>query len=65
MENFYVLIGMGMLLAAIVWFVSPRSRWKLRRYAFIAALIALLLALGYHYSTKDDPPGSSSSSAPR
>lgn len=62
MENFYVIVGMGMLLAAIVWFVSPRSRHKLRRWAFIAALIALVLAIGYHYSTKDDPPGSSLSS---
>ncbi|MGH8876056.1 MAG: hypothetical protein ACRD0P_01730 [Stackebrandtia sp.] len=60
MENFYVLIGVGMLLAAIVWFVSPRSRWKLRRLAFLAAIIALILAIAYHYSTKDDPPGSSS-----
>lgn len=52
MENFYVIVGMGMLVAAIVWFVSPRSRWRIRRYAFIAALLALLLAIGYHYSGK-------------
>lgn len=60
MESFYVIVGMGMLVVAIVWFVSPRSRWKIRRWAFIAAIIGLLLAIGYHYSTKDDPPGESS-----
>ncbi|HZE37390.1 MAG TPA: hypothetical protein VE172_01120 [Stackebrandtia sp.] len=54
MDKFYVLIGAGMLVAAIVWYVSPRSRRRIRRLAVAAALIALLLAVGYDYAHRDD-----------
>lgn len=53
MSSFYAFLGMAMVVAAIAWYVSPRSRRKIRRLAFIAGLIALFLALAYNYSQKD------------
>jgi|GEM_PF-3704481 len=50
MSGFYAVVGMGMMVAAILWIASPRSRHRLRRWAMIAALIALLLAIAYNYS---------------
>lgn len=42
-----------MLVAAIVWLVSPRSRYKLKRLGLIALLIAVVAAIAYRYSDAD------------
>ncbi len=50
MQGFYAMVGMGMVVAAIFWIASPRSRLKIKRLAFLVGVIALLLAVAYNYS---------------
>lgn len=52
MQGFYAVVGMGMLVAAILWIASPRSRYKIKRLALLAGLIALVLAIAYNYSQR-------------
>ncbi|GAA4901381.1 hypothetical protein LX16_0436 [Stackebrandtia albiflava] len=54
MNAFYAVVGMGMMVAAIFWIASPRSRARIRRLALIAGLIALALAIAYNYSQRDE-----------
>ena len=35
MQGFYAMVGMGMVVAAIFWIASPRSRLKIKRLAFL------------------------------
>lgn len=54
MSSFYAVAGMCMVVAAVVWYVSPGSRRKIKRLALIAGLVALALAVAYNYAQKDD-----------
>lgn len=54
MPAFYTFVGMAMMVAAIAWVVSPRSRHRIKRLALLAGLVALALAIAYNYSLRDD-----------
>ena len=49
----YVVIGMGLVIGAVLWYISPRSRHKLRRWALIAIAVAIVVAIAYNYSEGD------------
>ncbi|HIV56338.1 MAG TPA: hypothetical protein H9902_00135 [Candidatus Stackebrandtia faecavium] len=49
----YVIIGMGFVVGAVLWYLSPRARPKLRRWALIAIAVATVVAIAYNYSEAD------------
>lgn len=63
-SSFYAIVGIGLLVAAIAWYISPRSRRRIRRYAMIAGLLALALAVAYNYSQEDTASNTGELDAP-
>ncbi|MGH8791264.1 MAG: hypothetical protein ACRDXX_01275 [Stackebrandtia sp.] len=53
MSAFYVVVGIAMMFAAVAWFVSPRSRYKIKRLALLGLVIAVVLAIAWRYSQED------------
>ncbi|CAM3265379.1 hypothetical protein [Stackebrandtia soli] len=62
MASFYVVVGIALVVGSIAWMISPRARHRMKRYALMAAVVALILAVLYNYGQRDDLGGASATS---